>query len=132
VISQRHIHFSLKYTGGYADVTFLAESPYKVIVNPARFIGWSCLGEIGPAAFPAIAVESELGDHQQLAARLQKAPIHPSFVVSEHAQVNYLVREIVGIRLAVAASNTHQYYESRADLSHNFSAHCYTGLTYSL
>jgi len=85
-----HLHHLLKpprLAGKPGDADALNE----VFIKRTRLLRRRCSVERRPLAAPDIAVEGELGNHQQFAAGFAHRSIHLATIVFENSQPNDLV-----------------------------------------
>ena len=73
--------------------------------------------KFGPAALFAVAVQSELGDDQDLAPHVLQPQVHLLVLVLEDAQARQLVAQLVAFGLGVVYAHPQQNEKALSDLS---------------
>lgn len=102
---------------GLSPQTGFADPAYEVFIQLTSSFRSRRGVETGTTAFPAIAVQSKLRNHQKRRAGIESAAIHFSGMVREDTQVNEFVGKIVGILLAVAGGYSQEHQQSGPNLS---------------
>ena len=72
--------------------------------------------EAGPAAFPGITVQGELGNNQSFPSDIEHRPVHLPLLVFEDPQVDHLVRQPARILLAIAYVRDKNHAQARETL----------------
>src|SRR5687768_16297383 len=104
----------------------------KILIKPVGRFRRSRIRKRRAIAFAAVAVQSELGDHEDFAAAVDDRAVHLALVVFEDAKLPNFVGERVGVFLGILFAYTEQDTKSGSNLTDFFPAHANAGLGDSL
>jgi hypothetical protein len=121
----------LKFARGDGDPV-LFELGDKVVVELLCPLGFSGIGEGGPASFAAIAEQCELRDHQYGTLDINQRKIEFSFVILKDPELGDLGSQVVRIRLSVLLPHAEEAEEASRDLANAVAFDGDPGLPYPL
>ena len=95
---------------------FFADGEEFFIKGIAQF-GAGSIGEAGAAALAAVAVESELADHQHFASHSVQTQIHFAVFILKNPQAKGLFGKIAAFFFSVVGADTQQNQKTLADFA---------------
>jgi hypothetical protein len=94
---------------------FSAEHTAKPIEQPMSNVGWRGGREIGPAAVTSVAVQRELGNHQDRAAHVAERSLHPT-ILFEDTESGDLRRQALAVFRSILDTDAEQDDDAPGDL----------------
>ena len=87
--------------------------------------------KLGAAALLAVAVQGELGHHQDLTVHRLQATIHLTVLVLKDAKTGQLVSQLDGLCLGIVMGHTQQNQKALADLSGHLTFNGHAGASHT-
>ena len=104
----------------------------KILIKPVGRFRRSRIREGGPIAFAAVGVQSELGNHQDLAAAVDDRPVHLALFVFEDAEIFNFIGKGGGIIRTILLPDAQENAQSWADPTDGLLCHGDVGFGDSL
>ena len=104
----------LKLTCLRGGAPLLACSDEQVVEAPG-LIGWCGIVPGRAAAFPAITVQGELGDDEQLTLDIGQRQVHLALVIIKNTQVMHFIHQPVDVCFIILAMDTKEDNQTRGN-----------------
>ena len=126
VVDGFHQHLGAELAGFGVDALFPAQG-HELFIQGDGHLGPGGGQKVRAAALAAVAVQGELGYHQDFTVDGFQAPVHLAVLVLEDPQSRQFVRQLHGLGLGVVMGDAQQDQEAGADAADGFAVHGYGG-----
>ena len=126
IVDGLHQHLRAELAGFGVNTLFPAQG-HEFFIQGNGHLGPGGSQKFRAAALAAVAVQGELGDHQNFTVDRVQAAVHLAVLILENAQACQLVGQLHGLGLGVVMGDAQQDEEAGSDLADGFAVHGYGG-----
>ena len=115
-VGEFDVHVLLEAAGTDGQ-TGLPGKPDAVVEEAFRLTGRGGFGEVRATAAAGISEEGELADEEEAPAYVKRREVELAFGVSEDAEVDDLLHDVIGVTLGVTAGDADEHDQPGTDAS---------------